>query len=350
VKTPVSSIQDADAGQRLTQRVHDEVAAVVEYLELAWSPPVFVATRRDLDANRYEVGTLSESDGLLVRVNLSATKFDEERFIAWLVREFLIVATHERAKLEPRMWVLDGFGSFWVRRDRAGADLLDDRRLALRALYGSAGGFGDRERAEWLRFRERVGDDIAASVAWSGLNTLARRQGPDRCRAFLRAVLGRTVPNDARAWFIERRHRIETQLERHAGIAWPEFLAAWQSDLDAARAAMASELARIPRLTGSVTFEPLSLDSRIVKYSVAIEPPPTDGKSRVSLVYADLGVFDQEVPPHDWEREEFDYAIEQTGELPGTRSRGDRFLSTFALEVDALGCEVISGWSRQEVR
>jgi hypothetical protein len=350
VKLAVGSDQDLEAGKRLSRRVHNEVAAVVKYLDLSWSPPVFVTTRRDLDANRYEVGTLTESDGLLVRVNLSAADFDEDRFVAWVIREFLIVATRGRAKLEPKMWLLDGFGPFWVRRDRAGSELIDDRQLALRSLYGTADGFGDRERVEWLRFRERVGDDIAAGVAWSGLNTLARRQGPERCQAFLRSVLSCDVPDDARAWFIERHNRFETQLERHAAITWPELLAAWRDDLDAARRELATELAQLPRLSGAVTFDPLSPATRVVKYAVSIEPPPARGESRVSLLYADLDVFDQEIPPNEWQREEFDYAIEQAGELPGTRSRGDRFFATFSLEVKALGCTVISGWMRQEVR
>jgi hypothetical protein len=349
VKLAVGSVQEQDAGRRLSRRVHDELAAVTEYLNLAWSPPVFVTTRRDLDANRYELGTLTESEGLLVRVNLSAANFDEKRFLAWLVREFLIAASRGRARLEPKMWVLDGFGLFWVRRDQAGSELLDDRMLALRALYGTADGFGDRERTEWLRFRERVGDDVAAAVAWSGLTTLSRQQGSERCQAFLRSMLGRAVDNDVRAWFTDRRYGLEDQLELTAGVRWPEFLKAWQAELDAARGQL-PELARLPRLTAQVTFEPLSPDTRVVKYRVTIEPPPPQDDSRVALLYASLGVFDEPVDPRDWEREEFDFSVEQEGELPGTRARGDRFISTLSLEVHELGCAVISGWSRQEIR
>jgi hypothetical protein len=339
---------DEESGRRLVKFVHDELAAVSEYLDLEWSPPVFVSTRRDLDPNRYEVGTLTESEGLLVRVN-PGTGFDESRFVEWLVREYLIVTSRGRAKLEPRMWVLDGFGPFWVRRKQMGSNLLDDRTMTMRALYGSASGSVDRDCANWLRFREQVGHDIAVGVAWSGLNALARRQGERQCQAFLRSVLGRRVPDNVRAWFQERRNPPGLLLQRHAAVSWPEFLNDWQSELDAARREVSEAVMRLPRLTGELTFQPLTSDTLVVKYRVAMEPAAAI-HSRVALVYAEIGAFNQELQPQDWQREEFDFTLEPQGELPGTRARGERIISTFSLDLKELGCTVISGWKRQEIR
>jgi hypothetical protein len=203
---------------------------------------------------------------------------------------------------------------------------------------------------EWLSFRERVGDDIASGVAWSGLNVLSRLRGAEGCRSFLQSILGRTVPNDARGWWSDRGRPIEREIERCAGVRWPEFVAAWTAELAVTATELESELAKLPRITGAVTFEPISPDSRVVKYRVSIEPPPTAGDSRVAFLYAELGAFDAEVDPHDWRREEFDFAVDTAGDLPGSLGRGGRFFSTFALDVEELGCAVISGWARQEVR
>ena len=46
-----------------------------------------------------------------------------------------------------------------------------------------------RDLDRWLTFRERVGEDIAAGVAWSLLRVLAREQGEAGCQRLLRSAL-----------------------------------------------------------------------------------------------------------------------------------------------------------------
>jgi len=48
--------------------------------------------------------------------------------------------------------------------------------------------------------------------------------------------------------------------------------------------------------------------------------------------------------------EDLEYRQAQSGELPLTHVRGSRIYWTFAVGCEALGCDVISGWRRQEIR
>ena len=333
---------------RVTRSVADELAAARAYLGLTALPPVFLTHRRDLDADRYERGELTAAEGLSVQANFTAREWSEADFTAWLLREALIVRSHGRAKLEPKMWVLDGFGWFWLGRERAADPLANDRSLALRAAYGTEAGFAPGDLRRWLSFRERVGGDVAAGVAWSGLRTIARRQGPERCQRFLRAVLAGELPQDARAWLRERANPLERLLREEAGWSSAEFFAAWQADLAEARRALADDLARVPRLRGEVEFVPLSADSRRVRYRVTIDPAP-GGDFSYSFVYHFLPPLDEEVKPSDLRREHQRYALTREAELPENVSRGARLFSAFALKVPALGCEVVSGWTRREI-
>ena len=112
--------------------------------------------------------------------------------------------------------------------------------------------------------------------------------------------------------------------------------------------ALASELERFPRLDGQVTFVPLFADSRTVRFRVRIERPPVPD-ARYAVLYHQLPAFDEEVSPPSIQREENIYSRRPEGDLPETYARGARLYWTFALDVPALGCRVVSGWKRQEV-
>jgi hypothetical protein len=252
------------------------------------------------------------------------------------------------------MWVLDGFGPFWLHRRSGNPSLAADRLFAMRAIYGTSekeNGPSEIDLAHWLSFRERVGEGIATGVAWSALDVLARRQGPERSRAFLRAVLGTRVPNDVRALWFELRNPVGVQLEQNAGIPFAQFMTAWREELASARTMLANEVSLLPRLSGDVSFEALSPDTRLARYRVMVNPSSkAAGSWRVTLLHANLYAFETEVEPNNLQRKDIRYENAAEGELEGTWTRGARFYSTFTLEVAELGCEVISGWTRREVR
>jgi len=199
VKVASEGGESEPGARRLAQYVAKELSSAREYLGMESLPPVFITARRDLDANRYDRGELERAEGVYTRVNFFSKDWQDEDFLAWLLREVLAASSNDRATLESRRWVLDGFGLFWISREHQTEPLERDRALALRALYGADAGFAARDLNGWLSYNERVGRDIAAGVAWSGLKTLARRQGPQRCRKFLQAVLGARQPQDVRA-------------------------------------------------------------------------------------------------------------------------------------------------------
>jgi len=144
---------------------------------------------------------------------------------------------------------------------------------------------------------------------------------------------------------------MESQLEKRAGIPLQQFMQEWHAELETALAELSTELGELPRLQGEVSFKTLSPVSRAVSYRVNVRPASVINAttSRLTLLHANLEGMDVEVAPNALSREEINFASETLHQLPGTWSHGDRLYWTFSLEVPELGCEVISGWNRQEV-
>jgi hypothetical protein len=219
----------------------------------------------------------------------------------------------------------------------------------LRALYGTELGFAPTDLDRWLTFRERVGDDVASGVAWSGLKTLATHQGTNACQRFVRSVLGTKEPKDFRAGLRDMEDTTDRLLTKKAGVELKTFFVQWQTELARARTTLTNDFVRLPRIRGRVDFIALSPDSRKVRYHTVIAPLP-EPPVRYSFQHLVLSAFDEEVDPKTIQREQNGYPQVSDAELPETVSRGARLYSTFSLEVPALGCEVISGWQREEVR
>jgi hypothetical protein len=348
VKVAATPGENKRGAQELASHIANELAGAREYLGLQALPTVFITRRSDLDANRYERGELEGNEGVHVRANFEAKDWNPEHFEAWLLREVLIVSSRERTELESRRWVLDGFPLFWITRKHLQDNLASDRQPALRALYGTESGFSSRDLEKWLSFREKVGDEVAAGVAWSGLRTLARREGPDACQRVLRRVLGIRPSKDIRASF-EQVASVDTILRREAATSLPPFFGQWQVELAQARQTLADGFKQLPHLRGEVSFIRLSQDSRKIRYHAIIDPPPTAG-TRYSFLYSSLSAFDEEVDPKSIQHEQNNYVEGAQEELPETLSRGGRLYWSFALQVPELGCQAISGWQRQEIQ
>jgi hypothetical protein len=348
VKVAAGGGANEPSARRLARHLADEFAGARSYLGLESFPPVFITARRDLDANRYERGDLDESEGVHVHANFNSPGWSQRHFQTWLLREVLIVGSRGRAKLESKRWVLDGFPLFWTTREKIGRPMAEDKRAALRALYGTEAGLTAADLAQWLKFRERVGDEVAAGVAWSGLRTLARCEGPEACQRFLRRVLGNWPPKDARDAIGRRAEAMSMILREETGVAMEVFLGQWQGDLAEARRGMAKDLKEIPRLRGEVTFVPLSEASRKVRYRVKMEPAPANA-APCWFLHRTLEAFDEEVDTKSLERERNIYAEGSLEDLPESYSRGGRLYWTFGFDSPELGCQVISGWVRQDI-
>ena len=130
----------------------------------------------------------------MVRANYTAPDFNRQRFLAWMIPELLDYRSHGRTALEPRRWVRDGFGEFWVRRANLADPLSADREVALRALYAAPDGFRIQNLAQWYRVRENLGEGVASGLAWSALKALASARGEVACREFLRGLFSAETP------------------------------------------------------------------------------------------------------------------------------------------------------------
>jgi hypothetical protein len=343
----VSSQEDDDGrGQQFAQLIADEVSAMQAYLGLANPPRIFVTQWSALDPDRFERADLENAEGLLVRANFHSEQWEDGRFLSWLLRELLIVWSEERLQWEPNLWLLDGFSVYWTCRDGAGVQR-DRRQLELRAAYGRQQRFSSLHITEWLRYRERVGEDIAAAVAWRGLETLRVSQGEQRFRAFLRAAMDCSVPADIRgmlqAWF----HPVPDLLKQHGGLSYPDFFTRWSGDLDELAYLHRIELAQIPRISGEVLIDSMSDYTRMVHFHFQSRPLPDSG--RFTLMYAELPAFAASVEPSEIRREDVVFSEQSDYELPGTFRKGTRLYSTFATRVETLGCEIVSGWTRLEM-
>ena len=218
--------------------------------------------------------------------------------------------------------------------------------LSLRALYGVEHEFALADLDRWLKFRERNGEEIAAGVAWSGLVTLCRRQGADPCQKFLQKILGAKQSKDFRALF----SKVPWQqvLREKTGTTPETFFRQWQEELASAHSLFDKDLAQLPRLRGEVNFMPLSADSRKVRFRAILDPvPPSD--VHYSFLYRQLSGFNEELSPKSFQREQNSYLLSPEAELPGTFSRGQRLCWTVALDVPVLGCQVVSGFNREEI-
>lgn len=345
VKVPWE-VTDASRRARVTA---DHLSAVRQFLDLPSLPPVFLVGRTDFDGRHFERGTLDQAEGVHVQANFSAADWDEERFHSWLIREVLLATTRQRAALESRRWVLEGFSSWWMAAGR-GADPLDtDRRLALRACYGAPRPLTADHLNRWLQFREQTGPEIAAAVAWSGLRALERRKGGDALREVLRRTLGVVRPVDGRVLWMDRDGAFSAALELAAGMERDAWLAAWNEEIEGVRSRLEEPLAGLPRIQCTVSFEPLSPESRMLKYQVHWEPSPSP-RAAWSFLHAELSAVDTEILPTSVQRERHGHGGEPVGTLPGSMAVGLRIATTAAIEVPALGCEVIAGWKRHDVR
>ena len=348
VTVRISSGDDGedDRALRLAQLVADEAAAMQQYLGLRDPPPIFVTPWGELDAHQFERAELDGAEGLLVRANFLSGDWKDGRFLAWLLRELLVTWSEERLEWEPNLWLLDGFPVYWTCRE--GASVARDRKqLELRAAYGARHGFSSIDAAEWLRYRERVGEDIAAAVAWRGLETIRGSQGEERFREFLRAAMDCGVSADLRGTLHGWVHPVPRLLEGHGGIAYSDFVEQWSTDLDELAALRRSELDRIPRISGEVTFDAISDYSRVARFHFKSQPAPASG--RFAVLYAELPAFAVSVEASEIRREDALFPEHAVGELPETFGRGTRLYSTFAARVDLLGCDIISGWTRSEM-
>ncbi|MEO8351399.1 MAG: hypothetical protein ABI680_06685, partial [Chthoniobacteraceae bacterium] len=324
-----------------------ELSDLRKYLGIERLPAVFVTQREDIDADQFDRGQLSKAEGFVVRANYTASDFSRAGFLAWLIPELIDFRAHGRAALESRRWMLDGLGEFWVRRDHLSEPLAADRDLALRALYAAPGGVTEETLSAWIQTRERVGEPVAAGLAWSGLKSLALAAGPPACRRFLQNQFAGQPPHDVRATWRDWRNPWRRKLPDATGVELAGFLTAWNATLAEARTTLAGKLARVPRLRLTARQKSITASTTILTVRLTAQPPP-DGIVEYRIRYLKsrgLDVpFEESKLIDETGRAEFGRAVIR--ELPASFSRGGRIVIGASMYSPALGCDVTSGWHR----
>ena len=198
--------------------------------------------------------------------------------------------------------------------------------------------------ATWLRYRERHGADLAEAVAASGLLALEQRFGRDAVLSLAREVFGRRPSQDLRELIYEWRNPMAAVFERTTAIAWPDFIATWNAELERLRDTTVCRraLAAVVAGSGSLDVEAGTGAVRDLVLRLRFERPPPAG-TVVSLLHTRLTPFDEPLERRDLRRIERLWptaAREASWRLPGLYSQGSR--AFLALEIDslALGCPI----------
>jgi hypothetical protein len=332
------------ADEALASYLHEGLARAHAIVGLPFSR-VIVVSSSDMPPGLVESGTLDAADGILFRTRPSASAAAREQLLERAVHAAVARATHGRALLEHRRFVLGGFGTYVARQRHLATPLETDDDLWLQALCAAPDGPTLARLAAWSRFEEEAGVAGAHAFAFTGLRVLAATAGEQRTNAFLHAALGFDAPNDVRALW--RTPDLDRALLSTCGMTRDAWLAAWRSAQADARQRLRLKLIQLPRAEGVLAFD--RLGPRTLRARVSLDSgSPLKDESRVELQTVRLAVSRDALDEEDATREELSAAALKAGApLPYTFARGDRFAwRLVALGKD--GIRVPSRWHRTE--
>ena len=340
-----TGLLDEEEPRAFVNWLHAELMALKEYLGLPELPEVFITVRRDLDQGKYEWGHLEDNEGLLIRANYDPATWDRQAFLAWLVPKLILEQSDGRADLERNRWLLDGFGLYWL--SSRGGSSANTHRYLLRALYGTPEGLSPEDLDHWFTYKEHVGLNIAQGVGWFGLNLFADTYGAEKLQTLLRRKLCPVLPHDFRATLDEYRYPLSAVVREISSFSYDHFIATWDRELRHRGRELASELAGLPRLDGSIKLVRLTDATHALEFQLAA---PLDPETRVNFRHTVLSFEQRDIKLDQVKREEMPFSRLATwNRLPLGFTTGARLAWSFEVLSPELGCEIGTGWSRLEV-
>jgi hypothetical protein len=340
-----SGVARSDAAdEELANYLHEGLAYAHSVVELPFSRLIVVSSS-DLPEGVVESGAMDSADGLLFRTLPSASLATRENLLDRAVRAVVGKATHGRALLEPRAFILDGFGMYIARRSHLKAPLENDDDLWLKALISAPEGPSGARIQSWFTFREQAGAEGARAVAFTGLRVLAATVGVTSANAFLHGALGFRTSDDVRAlWQTPGVDRI---LATTCGLTRDSWIDIWRRAYADAGARLRPQLTEAPRPEGSLQFERLGPRTSRARVTLNADGRLHDG-DRVELQTVTLAISRDALDEDDARREEMSVAALKRGAtLPYTYGRGDRFAWRL-VAIAADGVRVPSPWHRGE--
>ncbi|MEY4549974.1 MAG: hypothetical protein RL685_6169 [Pseudomonadota bacterium] len=333
---------DIEARARSLLDVLERVAeGFATELGVANPPPLRVAHNASLEGPSPRIASAEVGAGVLLEANLGAEGFDLAGLSFLAAHETFHRLSEGRALFEPNHWFADGFASYWAppRDPQASDGRWLDALVARRTLP-----LDERQLAEWEQLSERVGDDAAVSICFTLVEVLDQRHGRERLLELARAVLARPTVKNGFDWLFAERADLPASLQQLTGESWPELVAAYHAQLDAAALRLAAPLAAIPALRASLAVERTDVGNDIV-YQLSGPAPTTtlDCELRhLRLLPYDLvvgnGLLKQPIP---WPAG----APSVEGRLRGRYASGQRAFASVDCQVPGLRRKV-----RLEVR
>jgi hypothetical protein len=226
------SREETAALKRTADAVAAELGALTDYLGCDSYPTVFIVHRRDLEATDLQHGELKQTQGLLVRANLTAPDFKIEKLHEWLLRESLGVHTAGMADRERNAWAFDAIQWWWPRSQHGTRSAWDEARRVEQAAP-KLPAFTPTQLHTWFSVRKGIGEKNADALAGSSLAVLAERHGVDSVHRFLSARFAQGQPDDTRAWWHDVLRSTPARLRAATGLSEEAFTTEWRTAMAA---------------------------------------------------------------------------------------------------------------------
>ncbi|MES2573291.1 MAG: hypothetical protein V4710_24935 [Verrucomicrobiota bacterium] len=216
---------------KLARETAHDLAELAAYLRCDSLPPLFIVHRRDLKPNEFHYGSLQFSQGLMVKVNLTAPEFEPKKLRAWIHARILYVRTRGLATRERNAWVFDGFVEWWSKRKGTPDHEKDWPAVHATARQVMPADFSSKELDRWFSLYQQIGEDNAEALAAAGLASLAEQHGDEACRTFLSEFFSRDYPEDVRGWLRDVSNPPSRRLKKAAHISLEQFVEIWRESL-----------------------------------------------------------------------------------------------------------------------
>ncbi|MFO0683349.1 MAG: ABC transporter permease subunit [Sandaracinus sp.] len=314
------------------------IASFREAMHVERLPQMRVVLRRSLDRHTFEQVTLSHGDGMLVRANFLSgasgdAAVDRSAISAAVLEGMLDAYTRRRARFEPRRWWRDGLSTYWA-YDRG---RLPAVRLAQAAWATRTRGPDVARIDHFDRVREELGDEMAASLAATGVMALEHAR-PGAVVQAIPVTFAPSPPEDIRATLADWMHPVRAQIAGATGVDAAAHTQAWNETLAAIRARpdVREVLARLPAASATVTVERDA--SGILSVVTRLESTPGTEGLTLSVRHTSIGPFDTVVEDSALPRESVRVPPDGHAEvrLTGRYAAGDRVLVRVDLEGTVL--------------
>lgn len=318
------------------------------------APPLRVAHNASLEGLGARTASGAVGAGVLLEANLGAQGFELGELSFLAAHETFSQLSKGRALFEPNHWLADGFASYWRPRravpvEGAQGDHEEHDARWLDALVARRKlPLDERQLREWEKLAEQLGEDAAVSIGFTLVQVLEQRQGRERLLELARALLVRPTVADGFDWLFGERADLPAALPRLSGESWPQLVAAYHAQLDAAAQRLATPLAALPALAASIAVERTELSNDLV---YQLSGPAPEAPRACELRHQRLPPFDLAVggdlPKHDIPWPAGAPSVE--GRLRGRYASGERVLAALDCALPGLKRKVRLDVRRLEV-